>query len=225
MTLSTIHEVFKSHDSTEMEELIKLDKETGLEEENILQVDSDACLVDCEIMPELVIFPKESSYQIIKDIRINKETPSECSIENSRITRSKSSSEDSEHNCVEDFLERCDSVNSRMEHKGDFDATEKSTCEMPKARTFAEETAKRSQELIKEAAKRSQDLTIGSSKLSEIVSEASKQSKEITAEAIKRPDQIKSQIPHCRRRAVVSRRRRGVDDRGAGGSGEFWGYG
>ncbi|XP_057514996.1 uncharacterized protein LOC130796642 [Actinidia eriantha] len=64
-----------------------------------------------------------------------------------------------------------------------------------KARTFAEETAKRSQELIKEAAKRSQDLKIGSSKLSEIVSEASKQSKEIAAEAIKHPDQIKSQIP------------------------------
>ncbi|XP_057514795.1 uncharacterized protein LOC130796444 [Actinidia eriantha] len=152
MTLSTIHEVFKSHDSTEMEELIKLDKETGLEEENILQVDSDACLVDCEMMPELVIFPKESSYQIVKDICINKETPSECSIENCEldhyvissllnsdletenkstkeawITRSESSSE---HNCVEDFLERCDSVNSRVEHKGHFDATEKSTCEM-----------------------------------------------------------------------------------------------
>ncbi|CAK9147904.1 unnamed protein product [Ilex paraguariensis] len=86
-----------------------------------------------------------------------------------------------------------------------------------KARSFAEEAAKRSQEftieaakrsqeLTKEAARRSQDLTIGSSKLSDIVSEASKRSKEIAAEAskradlikteaLKRADQIKSQIP------------------------------
>ncbi|KAA8541081.1 hypothetical protein F0562_025044 [Nyssa sinensis] len=75
-----------------------------------------------------------------------------------------------------------------------------------KARTFAEDAAKRSQELTKEAAKRSQELTIGSSKLSDIVSEASKRSKEIAAEAskradqikveaLKRADQIKSQIP------------------------------
>ncbi|PSR89098.1 ATP synthase subunit b like [Actinidia chinensis var. chinensis] len=62
-----------------------------------------------------------------------------------------------------------------------------------RARTFAEETAKRSQELTREAAKRSQDLTIGSSKLSEIVSEASKRSKEIAAEASKRADQIKAE--------------------------------
>ncbi|KAA8542356.1 hypothetical protein F0562_023508 [Nyssa sinensis] len=60
-----------------------------------------------------------------------------------------------------------------------------------RARTFAEEAAKRSQELTKEAAKRSQDLTIGSSKLSDIVSEASKRSKEIAAEASKRADQFK----------------------------------
>ncbi|XP_059641843.1 uncharacterized protein LOC132283833 [Cornus florida] len=60
-----------------------------------------------------------------------------------------------------------------------------------KARTFAEEAAKRSQELTKEAAKRSQDLTIGSSKISDIVSEASKRSKEIAAEASKRADQFK----------------------------------
>ncbi|KAJ0747803.1 putative BSD domain-containing protein [Helianthus annuus] len=86
-----------------------------------------------------------------------------------------------------------------------------------KARSFAEdaakksqeltkEAAKRSQEFTKEAAKRSQDFTIGSSKLSEIVSEASKRSKEIAAEAskkadlikveaLKRADQIKAQIP------------------------------
>uniref|UniRef100_A0A5B6YH79 BSD domain-containing protein n=2 Tax=Davidia involucrata TaxID=16924 RepID=A0A5B6YH79_DAVIN len=75
-----------------------------------------------------------------------------------------------------------------------------------RARTFAEDAAKRSQELTKEAAKRSQELTIGSSKLSDIVSEASKRSKEIAAEAskradqikveaLKRADQIKSQIP------------------------------
>ncbi|KAJ0920468.1 putative BSD domain-containing protein [Helianthus annuus] len=86
-----------------------------------------------------------------------------------------------------------------------------------KARSFAEdaakksqeltkEAAKRSQEFTKEAAKRSQDFTIGSSKLSDIVSEASKRSKEIAAEAskkadlikveaLKRADQIKAQIP------------------------------
>lgn len=75
-----------------------------------------------------------------------------------------------------------------------------------RARTFAEEAAKRSQELTVEAARRSQDFTIGSSKLSDIVSEASKRSKEIAAEAskradqikveaLKRADQIKSQIP------------------------------
>ncbi|XP_076886024.1 uncharacterized protein LOC143535739 [Bidens hawaiensis] len=86
-----------------------------------------------------------------------------------------------------------------------------------KARSFAEdaakksqeltkEAAKRSQEFTKEAAKRSQDFTIGSSKLSDIVLEASKRSKEIAAEAskkadlikveaLKRADQIKAQIP------------------------------
>ncbi|XP_076926691.1 uncharacterized protein LOC143589964 [Bidens hawaiensis] len=75
-----------------------------------------------------------------------------------------------------------------------------------KARSFAEDAAKKSQELTKEAAKRSQDFTIGSSKLSDIVLEASKRSKEIAAEAskkadfikveaLKRADQIKAQIP------------------------------
>lgn len=86
-----------------------------------------------------------------------------------------------------------------------------------KARTFAEETAKksheltkeaakRSQEFTKEAAKRSQEFTIGSSKISDLVIEASKRSKEIVVEAskkadlikieaLKRADQIKSQIP------------------------------
>lgn len=75
-----------------------------------------------------------------------------------------------------------------------------------KARSFAEEAAKRSQEFTVEAAKRTQELTIGSSKLSDVVSEASKRSKEIAAEAskrskeivaeaTKRADQIKFQIP------------------------------
>ncbi|XP_043703025.1 uncharacterized protein LOC122653147 isoform X2 [Telopea speciosissima] len=60
-----------------------------------------------------------------------------------------------------------------------------------KARTFAEEAAKRSQELTKEAAKKSQELTIGSSKISDIVSETAKRSMEIAAEATKKADQIK----------------------------------
>ncbi|PWA48677.1 BSD domain-containing protein [Artemisia annua] len=86
-----------------------------------------------------------------------------------------------------------------------------------KARTFAETTAKKSQDFTIEAAKRSQDLTIGSSKLSDLISEASSRSKQIAleaskrskeialeavnkadsfkTEAIKRADQIKSQIP------------------------------
>ncbi|KAF5933797.1 hypothetical protein HYC85_029968 [Camellia sinensis] len=64
-----------------------------------------------------------------------------------------------------------------------------------RARSFAEEAAKRSQELTIEAAKRSQDFTIGSSKLSEIVSEASKRADQIKVEALKRADQIKAQIP------------------------------
>lgn len=75
-----------------------------------------------------------------------------------------------------------------------------------KARSFAEEAAKRSQEFTVEAAKRTQELSIGSAKLSDVVSEASKRSKEIAAqaskrskeivaEASKRADQIKFQIP------------------------------
>ncbi|KDP31392.1 hypothetical protein JCGZ_11768 [Jatropha curcas] len=59
-----------------------------------------------------------------------------------------------------------------------------------KARSFAEEAAKRSQELTKEAAKRSQQLTIGSSKFSDIVLETAKRSKEIAAEASKRSQEI-----------------------------------
>lgn len=59
-----------------------------------------------------------------------------------------------------------------------------------KARTFAEEAARRSQELTKEAAKRSSELTAGSSRLSDIVLEASKRSKEIAAEASKRSKEI-----------------------------------
>ncbi|XP_057519926.1 uncharacterized protein LOC130800425 [Amaranthus tricolor] len=83
-----------------------------------------------------------------------------------------------------------------------------------KAKSFAEEAAKRSQELTKEAAKRSQELTKeaakrsqeltstigGSSRIADIVSETAKRSKElaaeasnqIKAEALKRADQIKS---------------------------------
>ncbi|KAL2935386.1 Trigger factor [Bienertia sinuspersici] len=72
-----------------------------------------------------------------------------------------------------------------------------------KAKTFAEEAAKRSQELTQEAAKRSQDFTStigGSSRIADIVSETAKRSKElaaeasiqIKAEALKRADQIKS---------------------------------
>ncbi|PKI31449.1 uncharacterized protein LOC116215538 [Punica granatum] len=71
-----------------------------------------------------------------------------------------------------------------------------------RARSFAEEAAKRSQELTMEAAKKSQELTaeaarrsqefsIGSSKLADIVSETAKRSKEIAVEASKRADQIK----------------------------------
>ncbi|KAK9118745.1 hypothetical protein Scep_016838 [Stephania cephalantha] len=60
-----------------------------------------------------------------------------------------------------------------------------------KARSFAEEAAKRSQELTKAAAKRSQELTIGSSRISDIVSEASKKADEIKLEALKKADQLK----------------------------------
>lgn len=60
-----------------------------------------------------------------------------------------------------------------------------------RARSFAEETAKRSQELTREAAKRSQEFTIGSSTFSDLVSETTKKSKEIAAEATKKADLIK----------------------------------
>ncbi|XP_015059199.1 uncharacterized protein LOC107005189 [Solanum pennellii] len=59
-----------------------------------------------------------------------------------------------------------------------------------KARSFAEEAAKRTHEFTIEAANRSQDLTIGSSKLSDVVLEASKRSKEFAAEASKRSKEI-----------------------------------
>ncbi|KNA03635.1 hypothetical protein SOVF_207270, partial [Spinacia oleracea] len=68
-----------------------------------------------------------------------------------------------------------------------------------KAKSFAEEAAKRSQELTKEAAKRSQELTStigGSSRIADIVSETAKRSKELASEAsnhiLMRADQIKS---------------------------------
>ncbi|XP_010257918.1 PREDICTED: uncharacterized protein LOC104597864 [Nelumbo nucifera] len=63
-----------------------------------------------------------------------------------------------------------------------------------KARSFAEEAAKRSQEITKEAisaAKRSPELTRGAARISDIVSETAKKSKEIAAEATKKADQIK----------------------------------
>ncbi|XVF08884.1 hypothetical protein REPUB_Repub07fG0042700 [Reevesia pubescens] len=62
-----------------------------------------------------------------------------------------------------------------------------------KARTFAEEAAKRSSDLTKEAARRSSEVTIGSAKLGDIVTEASKRSKEIAAEASKRADIIRAE--------------------------------
>lgn len=58
-----------------------------------------------------------------------------------------------------------------------------------KARSFAEEAAKRSQELTMEAAKRSQELT-STIRLPEIVSETAKRSKELAAEA---SNQIKAE--------------------------------
>lgn len=55
-----------------------------------------------------------------------------------------------------------------------------------RARSFAEEAAKKSQELRQ---------TIAASNLADVVSEASKRSKELAAEALKRADQITAQIP------------------------------
>ncbi|XP_075480534.1 uncharacterized protein LOC142521193 [Primulina tabacum] len=77
-----------------------------------------------------------------------------------------------------------------------------------RARSLAEETAKRSQELtqgigsmnfsdvVSEASKRSQEFATEASKRSkEFANEASKKSKEFAAEAIKRADQLTAQIP------------------------------
>ncbi|KAL1541707.1 hypothetical protein AAHA92_25896 [Salvia divinorum] len=55
-----------------------------------------------------------------------------------------------------------------------------------RARSFAEEAARKSQELRQ---------TIAAANLSDVVSEASKRSKELAAEALKRADQITAQIP------------------------------
>ncbi|ONK69371.1 uncharacterized protein A4U43_C05F22160 [Asparagus officinalis] len=61
-----------------------------------------------------------------------------------------------------------------------------------RARVFAEEAAKKSQEISKEAAKRSQELTQGAAKFSqEFVSETAKKSKELAAEASRKADLIK----------------------------------
>lgn len=92
-----------------------------------------------------------------------------------------------------------------------------------KARTFAEEAARRSQKLTKEAAKRSSELTVGSSKLSDIVSEASKRSKEIVAgaskraeqiriEAVKRADQIKSLAENIAPQGVLASQQQQEED-------------
>ncbi|XP_073295503.1 uncharacterized protein [Primulina huaijiensis] len=77
-----------------------------------------------------------------------------------------------------------------------------------RARSLAEETAKRSQELtqgigsmnfsdvVSEASKRSQEFATEASKRSkEFANEASKKSKEFAAEAMKRADQLTAQIP------------------------------
>ncbi|XP_078443143.1 uncharacterized protein LOC144712728 isoform X2 [Wolffia australiana] len=60
-----------------------------------------------------------------------------------------------------------------------------------KAKAFAGEAAKRSQEISVEAARKSQELTKGASKLQEFVSETAKKSKEFAVEASKKADQIK----------------------------------
>ncbi|XP_038988140.1 uncharacterized protein LOC103706557 isoform X2 [Phoenix dactylifera] len=63
-----------------------------------------------------------------------------------------------------------------------------------RARVFAEEAAKRSQEISKEAAKRSQELTKGAAKFSqEFVSETAKKSKELASEATKKADLIRAE--------------------------------
>ncbi|GKV25176.1 hypothetical protein SLEP1_g34648 [Rubroshorea leprosula] len=59
-----------------------------------------------------------------------------------------------------------------------------------KARSFAEEAAKRSQELTMEAARRSSELTIGSAKLGDIVTQASRRSQELTKEAARRSSEL-----------------------------------
>ncbi|GMN61710.1 hypothetical protein TIFTF001_030798 [Ficus carica] len=61
-----------------------------------------------------------------------------------------------------------------------------------KARSFAEEATKRSQELAKDAARRSQELAAaGAPKLSDIVSEASKRADQFRSEALKRTEDLK----------------------------------
>ncbi|KAJ4816656.1 BSD domain containing protein [Rhynchospora pubera] len=61
-----------------------------------------------------------------------------------------------------------------------------------RARSFAEEAAKKSQEFSKEAAKRSQELTQGASRLlsSEFAAEATKKSRELAAEATKKSKEL-----------------------------------
>lgn len=66
-----------------------------------------------------------------------------------------------------------------------------------KARSFAEEAAKRSQELASgiDTSKLTDVVSEASKRSKEIAAEASKRSKEIAAEALKRADQIKVQLP------------------------------
>ncbi|WOL12104.1 hypothetical protein Cni_G20869 [Canna indica] len=63
-----------------------------------------------------------------------------------------------------------------------------------RAKGFAEEAAKRSQEISTEAARRSQEFTQGAARFSqEFVSETTKKSKEIAAEAAKKAEVIRSE--------------------------------
>lgn len=63
-----------------------------------------------------------------------------------------------------------------------------------RARSFAEEAAKKSQEIVT-SANLSEVVSEASKRSRELAAEASKKSKEIAAEALKRADQITAQLP------------------------------
>uniref|UniRef100_A0A2N9J8I4 BSD domain-containing protein n=1 Tax=Fagus sylvatica TaxID=28930 RepID=A0A2N9J8I4_FAGSY len=67
----------------------------------------------------------------------------------------------------------------------------------------------RARSLAEETAKRTQDLSIGASKFSDLVSETAKRSKEIAAEASKRAEQIKAGSRAVRRNRRAQRLRQG----------------